>query len=53
MSTQEKPSFWKGYVLKAVIAVLVLFVGYKVFVDKPNLEPARSNRLPHRMNSTA
>ena len=39
MSTQEKPSFWKGYVLKAVIAVLVLFVGYKVFVDKPNLEP--------------
>jgi len=39
MSTQEKPILWKWYLLKAVIAALVLFVGYKVFVDKPNLEP--------------
>ena len=38
MSTQEKPSFWKGYVLKAVIAALVVFAGYKVFVDKPSPE---------------
>jgi len=39
MSTQEKPSFWKGYVLKAVIAALFVIVGYKVFVDKPSPEP--------------
>ena len=39
MSTQEKPILWKWYLLKAVIAALVLFVGYKVFVDKPNQEP--------------
>ena len=39
MSTQEKPSLWKWYLLKAVIAALVLFLGYKVFVDKQNLEP--------------
>jgi hypothetical protein len=38
MSTQEKPSFWKGYVLKAVIAALVVFGGYKVFVGKPSPE---------------
>ena len=38
MSTQEKPSFWKGYVLKAVIAALVVFAGYKVFVGKPSPE---------------
>ena len=38
MSTQEKPSFWKGYVLKAVIVALVVFAGYKVFVDKPSPE---------------
>ena len=38
MSTQEKPSLWKWYVLKAVIAALVVFVGYKVFVDKPSPE---------------
>lgn len=38
MSTQEKPSFWKGYVLKAVIAALFVFAGYKVFVDKPSPE---------------
>jgi hypothetical protein len=38
MSTQEKPSLWKGYVLKAVIAALVVFAGYKVFVDKPSPE---------------
>jgi len=38
MSTQEKPSLWKWYVLKAVIAALVVFVGYKVFVDKPTPE---------------
>ena len=35
MSTQEKPGLWKWYVLKAVVAALVLFVGDKVFVDKP------------------
>ena len=40
MSTQEKPISWKWYLLKAVIAALVLFLGYKVFVDKPNLEPS-------------
>ena len=39
MSTQEKPSFWKGYVLKAVIAALFVIAGYKVFVDKPSPEP--------------
>ena len=38
MSTQEKLSFWKGYVLKAVIAALVVFAGYKVFVGKPSPE---------------
>jgi len=38
MSTQEKPSFWKGYVLKAVIVALVVFAGYKVFVGKPSPE---------------
>jgi hypothetical protein len=38
MSTQEKPSFWKGYVLKAVIAALFVFAGDKVFVDKPSPE---------------
>lgn len=38
MSTQEKPSLWKGYVLKAVIAALVVFAGYKVFVGKPSPE---------------
>ena len=38
MSTQKKPSFWKGYVLKAVIAALVVFAGYKVFVGKPSPE---------------
>ena len=38
MSTQEKPRFWKGYVLKAVIAALVVFAGYKVFVGKPSPE---------------
>ena len=32
MSTQEKPSFWKGFVLKAVIAAGFVFAGYKVFV---------------------
>ena len=49
MSTQEKPILWKWYLLKAVIAALVLFVGYKVFVDKPTRSPIYS----HRMNSTA
>jgi hypothetical protein len=38
MSTQEKPSFWKGYVLKAVIAALFVIAGYKVFVDKQSPE---------------
>ena len=38
MSTQEKPSLWKWYVLKAVIAALVVFAGYKVFVGKPSPE---------------
>ena len=38
MSTQEKPSFWKGYVLKAVIAALFVIAGYKVFVGKPSPE---------------
>jgi len=36
MSTQEKPSFWKGYVLKAVIAALVVFVaGCKPSPEQP------------------
>ena len=38
MSTQEKPSFWKGYVLKAVIAALFVFAGYKVFVGRSSPE---------------
>ena len=38
MSTEEQPSLWKYYVLKAVIAALILFVGYKVFIDKPSPE---------------
>ena len=29
---------WKWYVLKAVIAALVLYAGYKVFIDKPSPE---------------
>ena len=40
MSTQEKPSLLKWYVLKAVIAALVVFVGYKVFFDNPIPEQA-------------
>ena len=40
MSTQEKPSLLKWYVLKAVIAALVVFVGYKVFFDNPSPEQA-------------
>ncbi len=39
MDTQEQPSLWKWYVLKVVIAALVLLVGYKVFIDKPSPEP--------------
>ena len=35
MSTQEKPSFWKGYVLKAVIAALVVFAGCKPSPEQP------------------
>ena len=38
MSTEEQPSLWKYYVLKAVIAALILFVGYEVFIDKPSPE---------------
>ena len=38
MSTQEKPSLLKWYVLKAVVAALVVFAGYKVFVGKPSPE---------------
>ena len=38
MSTQEKPNFWKGYVLKAVIAALFVIAAYKVFVDRPSPE---------------
>ncbi|MDP7050638.1 MAG: hypothetical protein QF600_01815 [Verrucomicrobiota bacterium] len=38
MSTQDQPSLWKWYVLKAVIAALVLYAGYKVFIDKPSPE---------------
>ena len=38
MSTQEKPSLWKWYVLKAVIAALVVFAGYKVFVGRSSPE---------------
>ncbi len=44
MSTQEKPSLWKGYVLKAVIAALVVIAGYKVFVDKPSPEQPAPTR---------
>ena len=45
MSTQEKPDLWKGYVLKAVVAALVVFAGCKDFVDKPSLEqPAGRQR---------
>ena len=40
MSTQEKPSLLKWYVLKAVVAVLVVFAGYKVFFDNPSPEQA-------------
>ena len=40
MSTQEKPSLLKWYVLKAVIAALVVFAGYKVFFDNPSPEQA-------------
>ena len=40
MSTQEKPSLLKWYVLKAVIAALVVFVGYKAFFDNPIPEQA-------------
>ena len=29
---------WKWYVLKAVIAALILYAGYKVFIDKPSPE---------------
>ncbi|MBC8243111.1 MAG: hypothetical protein H8E20_01840 [Verrucomicrobia bacterium] len=36
MSTGQQPSLWKWYALKAVIAALVLFAGYKVFIDKPS-----------------
>lgn len=39
MSTKGKPSLWKWYVLKSVIAALVLFVGYEVFVNEPTPEP--------------
>ena len=45
MSTQEKPSLWKGYVIKAVVAALVLYAGYEVFVDKPSLEPVSYTHL--------
>jgi len=38
MSTQDQSSLWKWYVLKAVIAALVLYAGYKVFIDKPSPE---------------
>jgi len=38
MSTQEKSDLWKGYVLKTVVAALVVFAGYEVFVDKPSLK---------------
>ena len=38
MSTQDQPSLWKWYVLKAVIAALILYAGYKVFIDKPSPE---------------
>ena len=40
MSTQEKPSLLKWHVLKAVIAALVVFAGYKVFFDNPIPEQA-------------
>ena len=40
MSTQEKPSLLKWYVLKAVIAALVVFAGYKVIFDNPSPEQA-------------
>ena len=40
MSTQEKPSLLKWYVLKAVVAALVVFAGYKVFFDNPSPEQA-------------
>ena len=39
MSTERQPSLWKYYVFKAVIGVLVLYAGYKVFIDKPSSEP--------------
>jgi len=38
MSTQDQPGLWKWYVLKAVIAALILYAGYKVFIDKPSPE---------------
>ncbi|MDP6754454.1 MAG: hypothetical protein QGF56_12265 [Verrucomicrobiota bacterium] len=38
MSTQDQPSLWKWYVLKAVIAALILYAGYNVFIDKPSPE---------------
>lgn len=38
MSEKEKPSLWRWHVLKAVIAALLLFAGYKVFIDKPSPE---------------
>ncbi len=36
---QENPSLWKWYVLKVGVALLVLLVGYKVFIDKTSQEP--------------
>ena len=39
MSTKGKPSLWKWNVMKSVIAALVLYVGYEVFVNEPTPEP--------------
>ena len=50
MSTQEKPSLLKWYVLKAVIAALVVFAGYKVFFENPISEqavPTHEERKEH------
>ena len=38
MSTEGQPSLWKYYVLKAVIAALILYAGYEVFVNKHSQE---------------
>ncbi|SVE22364.1 uncharacterized protein METZ01_LOCUS475218, partial [marine metagenome] len=38
MSTEGQPTLWKYYVLKAVIAALILYAGYEVFVNKHSQE---------------